>query len=140
VNGASAQIKTIKENNQMKTLALLASTIALLTAIVARPCFAQSGTSAVAADKTPPSYDLKPQALEDLRGLKKKFVALAEAFPSSKYGWRPGADVRSVSELFLHVSSSTYQLAPMMGAASAPGINPKTLERSPATSRKSSTS
>jgi len=94
------------------------------------PAFAQSSDSSASADKTPPSYDLKPQALLDFEQLHQKFVALAKEIPADKYTWRPGNGVRSFSELFLHVSSTSYALAPYFGAAPAPGVDAKTLEKS----------
>jgi uncharacterized damage-inducible protein DinB len=86
--------------------------------------------SAPSPDKTPPSYDLKPQALLDLQQMQKKFVGLATAIPAAKYTWRPAPDVRSISEVFLHVSATTYQLAPMMGAAPLPGFQLKGFDES----------
>jgi len=57
-------------------------------------------------------------------------VALAKEIPADKYTWRPGDGVRSVSELFLHVSSTSYALAPYFGAEKANGVDAKTLEKS----------
>lgn len=111
----------------MKKIARLNLVVLALAAIAA---FAQSSSSPSSTDKTPPSYDLKPQAIVDLEDMKKKFVQLAEAIPSDKYTWRPGSDVRSFSELFLHVSNTTYQLTPMMSAAPAPDVDTKNLEKS----------
>jgi uncharacterized damage-inducible protein DinB len=84
------------------------------------------------ADKTPPSYDMKPQSIYDLQAMQKKFVALAEAIPADKYAWRPGEGVRSVSELFLHVAGANYGIPTMMGAAPAPGFNREGFEKSTA--------
>lgn len=42
-------------------------------------------------------------------------VALAEAIPAEKYGWRPGAGVRSVSEVLMHVAYSNYWLTAQAG-------------------------
>jgi uncharacterized damage-inducible protein DinB len=67
-------------------------------------------------DETAPSYDLKPQALQDLQVMQKQFADLAEAIPQAKFTWRPGEDVRSVSEGFLHVASLNFSLAPNFGA------------------------
>jgi hypothetical protein len=114
----------------MKEILRLVLKAALLAAIAAVPTLAQSGSAPLPADKTPPSYDLKPQALVDLQALGNKFVQLAEAIPASKYTWRPAPDVRSVGELFLHVSSTTYQLAPMVGVPPEPGVDAKSLEKS----------
>jgi uncharacterized damage-inducible protein DinB len=83
---------------------------------------AQAAASSQAADKTPPSYDLKPQALQDLADLQKKFVSLAKAIPSDKYNWRPMEGVRSFGEVFLHVAGTNFQLAPAIGAPPIPGF------------------
>jgi uncharacterized damage-inducible protein DinB len=118
-----------KEKDMKKAL-LVGLALVLLVSVAATPGLAQSGDSAMTADKTPPSYDLKPQALLDLDQLHQKFVALAKEIPADKYTWRPGDGVRSVSELFLHVSSTSYALAPYFGTDKASGVDPKTLEKS----------
>jgi len=53
----------------------------------------------------------------DVNEVQKKFVDLAKAIPESAYGWRPGAGVRSVGEVFLHVTGENYLLPMMMGMA-----------------------
>jgi len=67
-------------------------------------------------DKTPPSYDMKAQALFDLQDLHKKMVALATAIPAEKYSWRPQAGTRSISELFLHVTAANHNILGMMAS------------------------
>lgn len=52
----------------------------------------------------------------DLADVEKKLNALAKAIPESAYGWRPGAGVRSVSEVLIHVAAENYQIPVMMGA------------------------
>jgi uncharacterized damage-inducible protein DinB len=85
---------------------------------------------ATPADKTPPSYDMKAQAVYDLQDLQKKFVSLAGAIPSEKYSWRPAEGVRSVSELFLHISAANYNIPTMMGAAHNASTEQKDFEKS----------
>ncbi len=80
-------------------------------------------------DKTPPSYDLKPQALQDLQTMQKHFADLADAIPAGKLTWRPGEGVRSFSEVFLHVASLNFSLAPKFGR-SVPGFVAKDYEKS----------
>lgn len=60
----------------------------------------------------------------DVNDVQKKFVALAKAIPESAYDYRPGAGVRSVREVFLHVAGENYQIPIMMGkpAPAASGI------------------
>jgi uncharacterized damage-inducible protein DinB len=85
---------------------------------------------AISAGDTPPSYDLKPQALLDLQTMQKQFADLADAVPAEKFNWRPGDGVRSFSEVFLHVASLNFSLAPNFGAAPAPGFTQKGYEQS----------
>ena len=86
--------------------------------------------TAAIADNTPPSYDLKPQALQDLQIMQKHFADLADAIPSEKFTWRPVEGVRSFSEVFLHVASLNFSLAPTFGAAPAAGFDAKGFEKS----------
>ena len=74
----------------------------------------QSGANAAAEDKTAPSYDMKPQALLDLQDMHKKMVQLATAIPADKYGWRPEAGTRSVSEVLLHVTAANHNIPSQM--------------------------
>ncbi|MGA8073772.1 MAG: hypothetical protein WB995_09850, partial [Candidatus Acidiferrales bacterium] len=67
-------------------------------------------------DKTPPSYDMKGQALVDIDQLHKKFVSLAEAIPAEKFSWRPAEGVRSIGEVYLHVSQASYGFMKFIGA------------------------
>ena len=48
-----------------------------------------------------------------------KLVQLAEAIPQDKFTWRPGAGVRSVSEVFLHVAGSNHYMLTAVGVPSA---------------------
>ncbi len=121
----------------MRNLFLSATAAALLwMAFGATQASAQSADSAAPAqsaqssDKTAPSYDMKPQALLDLKGLQKKFVDLADAIPQEKYTWRPGNGVRSVSEVFLHVAGANYAIPGFMGTPIPAGLDLKTLEKS----------
>jgi uncharacterized damage-inducible protein DinB len=84
-----------------------------------------------AQDKTPPSYDMKPQAILDLQQMQEKYVGLAQAIPAEKYTWRPSDGVRSVSELLLHVSGANYGFPPLMtGTAPSPGFQREGFEKS----------
>jgi uncharacterized damage-inducible protein DinB len=74
----------------------------------------KSAANTPSEDKTPPSYDMKPQALLDLQDMHKKMVQLATAIPADKYAWRPEAGTRSVSEVFLHVTAANHNIPSMM--------------------------
>lgn len=93
---------------------------------VAPPPSAQSAQD----DKVTNGYDLKPQAVLDLQQLQKKFTDLANAIPQEKFTWRPGDGVRSISEVFLHVSQSNYFILSMKGVAPPAGMTAKDFEKS----------
>ena len=117
----------------MKKLGLCILTLALFaTAGVTRAASqaAQAAPPAQSADKTPPSYDMKPQSLLDLEAVNKKFVSLAEAIPADKFTWRPAGDARSFAELFLHVAGERYGFLGLMGATAPPEYDPKTFAKS----------
>jgi uncharacterized damage-inducible protein DinB len=91
---------------------------------------AQSADATASADHTAPSYDMKAQSLQDLQGVQKKFVDLANALPADKLTWRPSADSRSFAEVFLHVAGERYQILGLMGTAPPAGFDGKTFEKS----------
>ena len=95
------------------------------------PLALAGGTQAAQAeDKTPPSYDMKAQAALDLQQMQQKFADLASAIPQDKYSWRPAPGVRSISELFLHISAAGYNIPHMLGTPLPAGFDPKTFEKS----------
>jgi len=55
----------------------------------------------------------------DVADAEKKFVALANAIPADKWDWRPGAGVRSVGEVFKHVTADNYLIPAGLGHAAA---------------------
>ena len=119
----------------MKKSFLLLSALVLLMASQgnanSRNRSPQPGSNPSAEDKTPPSYDMKPQALLDLQDMHKKMVGLATAIPAEKYAWRPEPGVRSFSELFLHVSGANYGYPPLIsGTTPAPGFKADGFETS----------
>src|SRR5215475_9376884 len=61
----------------------------------------------------------------------RQIIALAEAIPAEKYGWRPGPGVRSVSDVLMHTASENYFLLQSMGVK--PGEN---LQKNPEKSMK----
>jgi uncharacterized damage-inducible protein DinB len=63
---------------------------------------------------------VRDQYLADLDTVHVKIVALANAIPAEKYGWRPATGVRSVSEVLMHVAGEWYYYTPMSVAAKAP--------------------
>jgi uncharacterized damage-inducible protein DinB len=114
----------------MIALALLL-VVGLFSSVNAKNGNGNQAQSAASDDKTAPSYDMKAQALVDLQMMQKKYTELAQSIPVEKFTWRPEPDVRSVSELFLHVSAANYNIPTMMtGTAPAPGFQRDGFEKS----------
>jgi len=81
-------------------------------------------------DGTPGVTGYRSEVLAEVIVQENKFERLAEAIPADKYNWRPAPDVRSVAEVFLHVSTANYNLYKLVGAAPPDGIDLKGLEKS----------
>src|SRR5271170_423490 len=81
-------------------------------------------------DKTAPSYDLRGEALVDIDQVHKKFVDLATAIPADKLNWRPGEGVRSIGEVYLHISQANYGFMALLGAAGPIDFKTKDFEKS----------
>jgi uncharacterized damage-inducible protein DinB len=45
----------------------------------------------------------------------KQLIDLAEAIPAEKFAWRPGAGVRSVSEVYMHIALANFSLLSVTG-------------------------
>jgi uncharacterized damage-inducible protein DinB len=67
------------------------------------------------AKKAAPKDGFRTELLADLDDVQSKIVALANAVPADKYSWRPGPDVRSISEVFMHIAGTNYFLATFLG-------------------------
>lgn len=62
--------------------------------------------------------------LSEVNALENKYVSLAEAVPPEKFAWRPGAGVRSISEVHVHVAIANLRIPSNIGVKS-PAIEPK---------------
>ncbi len=74
-------------------------------------------TPAVAADAgSPPGPGgFRGDFLGGLGRLEQQTVSLEQAMPQAKFTWRPGKDVRSVAEVYLHVAGGIYFLVGQLG-------------------------
>jgi len=104
---------------------------ALVVALLASTGIAKANPRpAQGEDKTPPSYDMKAQALLDIDQLHKKFADLAGAVPADKFNWRPAEGVRSIGEVYLHISQANYGFMDLLGANSPVNFKTKDFEKS----------
>lgn len=111
----------------MRRLLLSALAVALLATAGIAKAAPRPGAD---DDKTPPSYDMKGQALVDIDQLHKKFAALAEAVPADKFNWRPAEGVRSIGEVYLHISQANYGFMSIIGAKGPIDFKTKDFEKS----------
>ena len=72
----------------------------------------------------------RAEVLAEVRVQEDKFARLAEAIPADKYTWRPGPDVRSIAEVFLHVATANYNLPKLIGTPPPAGVDIPKLEKS----------
>ena len=107
----------LMKNRFARALPLLAVALAL----VSSAAFGQTATTAAPA--APAVSGLRADVLWQLTDLEKKLVALAEATPQEKYGWRPAPGVRSVSEVYIHVAGGNYFLPTFLGAKMPEGLS-----------------
>lgn len=94
----------------------LCSLVAALALALAVPVLAQESAPAPPAPGAAEN-GFQDDVAADIERTGEKLVALAEAIPGEKYGWRPTEGVRSVSEVFVHVLNANTLLPPSLGAA-----------------------
>src|SRR6202040_1483729 len=104
-------------------VALLAGGLAALQPAAAQPNMkhpinepTQAATAPPAGAEAPVPGSMRAMTLRQVVAAQEKLVALAEAMPADKYGWRPGEGVRSVGEVFMHVASANFFLPTFWGA------------------------
>ncbi len=89
--------------------------------------------SAGPASAQPPT-DLPPgikgELLMWITDAENKLVELAAATPQARFAWRPGKDVRSTGDVFMHVVTANYGLPNFAGVKPPEGFDFKTHEKS----------
>src|SRR5229473_1695109 len=58
-----------------------------------------------------PSSGARAEFLEEIAYYEQRYTRLAEAIPADKYAWRPGEGVRSIGEVYGHISAANYGIA-----------------------------
>src|SRR5262245_65492660 len=70
-----------------------------------------------------PAAGFRADYTAEVDAVGKKLVELAEAFPAEKYSWRPAPDVRSVGEVFMHVTGANSLIPSFLGVKRMDGIS-----------------
>ena len=83
----------------------LASTLTVGTSVghAATPPAAAAATAAPAA-----RGGFQNDLVQQIQAVQKQVMALEDAMPADKFGWRPDAGVRSVGEVYLHIAFANY--------------------------------
>lgn len=104
--------------------ALCLTFVLALAATVARPALAHDHGEA-----KPAGGAIKAEVIRQIDDAEKKLLALAEATPAEKFGWRPGEKIRSTGEVFLHVAAANYFLPTLWGVKAPEGMNLREMEK-----------
>lgn len=86
--------------------------LALLAIAAAAPVPAASQAAAAAPRA---ATGVRAEILAQFDDAVSKLLQLAEAIPQDKYGWRPSAGVRSVSQVLMHVTGANYYILSFAG-------------------------
>ena len=92
----------------------IAFAVASCAAVHALPAQQSSGAT---VSLTAP---LDSQYAGALTALHDKVLALANAIPADKYTWRPSEQVRSISQVLMHIAGEWYYICPISVAAKPP--------------------
>jgi uncharacterized damage-inducible protein DinB len=79
-------------------------------------------TAAEAKKKQAVKTDFTGDLVANLARVGKQLVSLAEATPAEKFSWRPNDDVRTMSEIYMHVVGPNMLLPSRLGAAPPKGV------------------
>ena len=74
-----------------------------------------------------PTSGARMEFLDEVSYYEQRFERLADAVPAEKYNWRPAEGVRTVGEVYMHVVTTNYTFAKMLGTPLPAGYDAKTL-------------
>ncbi len=110
-----------------KILYLIVATVfTAMLAIAIRGQDKPAGSTATTA--VPPSSGARAEFLEGLAYYEQRFTRLAEAIPAEKYAWRPGEGVRSIGEVYAHITAANYGVAHALGMQAPAGLDFKAIQ------------
>lgn len=110
----------------------LLSAVLVSLLLSAAPTARAQAAAPAAAPQAPAASNFRAEALRLIADAETKLVRLAEAVPADKYTWRPGEGVRSISEVFMHVSAGNFSIPRRIGTPPPDGLDLAGLEKSTA--------
>lgn len=105
-------------------------TAVLLAVLATAACSTARAADDIQLDPAETAQGWRKEVIAQVDDAAQKMTELAEVMPASKYAWRPGKGVRSVREVYLHVSAANYLLPTFLGFKPPAGVEPNTLEKS----------
>lgn len=99
-----------------------------LAASAAAPLAAQGSMASMPGMAQQSTAGYRAEVMKQMATVSDHLVQLANAIPQEKFTWRPGPGVRSVSEVFLHVSAAQYLFGAPIGVKAPAGFDAKTFE------------
>lgn len=103
----------------------------LTLAPIALTAMLVSGSAAFAhGEAATGASGIKGEILMWIDDAQDKLIQLAEAMPESAYAWSPDKGVRTVGEVFLHVSAANFGVPSFIGVPAPAGFNFGTHEAS----------
>jgi uncharacterized damage-inducible protein DinB len=90
------------------------------------------GAAVLAHDEAPTAAasGVKGEMLMWIGDARDKLIQLAEAMPEGSYGWTPEKGVRTVGEVFMHVSAANFGVPSFIGIPAPAGFDFGTYEHS----------
>jgi uncharacterized damage-inducible protein DinB len=107
---------------------VVAALVALVSTAAAQQPQQQTAAGSVAA--AAPTSGYRAEFLNEMKYFEGRFTQLAEAIPADKYTWRPAPEVRSVSEVLLHVAGANQGLPNFAGIKPPTGFAMQGYEQS----------
>jgi uncharacterized damage-inducible protein DinB len=86
------------------------------------------GNKAPVAPSAAPTSGFRAEFLEGIAYYEQRYTRLAKAVPAETYTWRPGEGVRSVGEVFTHITAANYGVSRALGTALPNGFDPKAIQ------------
>jgi len=84
--------------------------------------------AAAQAPAAAPAAGARAEFLDGLAYYEQRFTRLAEAIPAEKYSWRPGEGVRSIGEVYAHITAANYGVAHALGMQAPSGLDFKAIQ------------
>lgn len=79
--------------------------------------------SATRTSAAAPTSGARAEFLDVIAYYEQRYTRLAAAIPADKYTWRPAEGVRSIGEVYAHVSAANYGVARALGTQPPAGLD-----------------